>query len=755
MAPRKTTPSTLQRVRRVLLLGLLVFVGALVGLYLFGRRPAGAPPAADREQTPASPEVTIIGNKFRYEVTEDGEKLFDIEADRLLSDESDLYILEGVKISMRREDGREYSITADSGTYRLEVNEATLEGNVVLTGSNGLRLETEGLELSRRGRLVISSAPVAIAMGETYRGRAARLEVFFPRNRIVLAGRVTLETAPGVEPRSSLSARRTVFFRDTHNFLAEGRVELKRENDTLKARRLSLNFDDQDRKILFAQANWQVRATLHRLDDEGETIGLYDVAGDELSIVFDEETGDPERLEIGSPDGAPARLSSTDTEGVARIMTADYLWGTFEAGRLRVAQGLGGVVVDEANAATPGNVLRHVASDSADASYDETGVLGLLSLDGGVRYEEGDLVAEGDRLTAHGTEGVIELVGNLAWIENAEGRLEAPQLRYQRDSGRAEALGGVRAAMAAKSGPDLASDGQVEQPVRIEAARAEWTKDPETFLFDDNVRAWQGENFLVAQSLAMMDDELVADGGVRSVWHQRTSAAGGEGEPDDAGPISIAAQRMRYIEPQGRLVYEGSARIAQGGRSMSCPLLQLEMNDDQEFERMYCEGGTQIGDEEGGSQIRGNAAIYNTAESKVKILGEPVTLNQASGGTISARLMVYDFETAIAEVDSVKDEDADLFMTSSEYFQQFGVPTPVVGAPPAAGEGTLGSDPATTAGTGDPLEDPASAEPPDPQSEPAAGDATRDPTDPPAAGDTTPPTAGDDGSGDDEDGDDE
>ena len=64
------------------------------------------------------------------------------------------------------------------------------------------------------------------------------------------------------------------------------------------ARRLSLNFDEADRNILFASATWDVEAKLHRIDDEGEVTSIAEVSGDQLSVVFDEITGDPERLEI-------------------------------------------------------------------------------------------------------------------------------------------------------------------------------------------------------------------------------------------------------------------------------------------------------------------------------------------------------------------------------------------------------------------------------------------------------------------------
>jgi LPS export ABC transporter protein LptC len=677
MTARLTT-SSLQRVRRMLLFGLLVFVGTLIVLYWLGRRPPTVVPPIDAERAPDGTVVRIIGKGFRYEVSEEGEKLFDIEADRLLSDESDLFVLEGVKLTTQRDDGKEYTMTAKSGSYRLQRNEATLKGNVVLTGSGGLRLETEGLELRRHGNVVVSSAPVRIELGETYRGRANRLEVVFPRNRILLAGNVELTTAEGAYPRASLSARRTVFFRDTHSFLAEGSVEMHREEDVLRARRLSLNFDDLDRRVLFARASWDVVATLNQFDTEGVP-SVAKVAGDELSVVFNEASGDPERLEIDAPQGGLAHLEVADASGLERVMRADYLWAEFQGGRVRRAEGTGGVVVREGLSFSPNTLIRQICSDSAVAEYDATGGLDTLELRDAVSYLEADLQAGGDTLTAEGGGATLDLVGDMAWVASPDGRLEAPRIHMDREEGRARALDGVRAVLVSEGSPDLASGEDADLPVRVEARTAEWTADPRHFEFQGSVRAWQGENFLVSQTLGFEDGVLRAEGGVRSVWHERTAGDTGGERP----PVTIASLKMRYLEGQGRLVYEGDAQVAQGGRTMRCPLMQLEMNEHQEFERMYCEGGTFIGDSEQGSQINGDAAIYNTTAGKVKVMGDPVRLNQKSGGTVSARLMVYDFATAISEIDSVKDAEADLFMTSSEYFRQF-APLAAAGTVPGA-----------------------------------------------------------------------
>jgi LPS export ABC transporter protein LptC len=689
----RTTSTIVQRVRRFLLAGFLALVGSLVALYMLGRERPGRPASIDGDQAPEG-QIVQIGRGFhRFEVEEDGDKLFEIEAERLLSHESDLYVLEGVKITLVRDADSTYTITADSGSYSITLNEASLTGDVEIASSDGLSLATDGLELRRKGRVIVSSSPVRIALGGLYFGRANRLEFLFPSNRLLLAGKVEMGTTPGSFPVASLRAQRAVFFRDTHNFLAEGNVQLRRGGDTLKARRLSVNFDESDRRILFALASWDVEASLQQVDGRGIPSTAI-VAGSQLSVVFDELTGAPARLEIDSPDGATARIAVVDAAETRRALRADYVWADFVDGRLAQAQGLGGVTIDEGFRFAPRVLIRRLCSDSVDATYDATGSLTVLKLTGDVSYQEPGLQAAGAELTARGESGSVDLIGDLASVSTPEGRLEAPRIHLERAAGTAEATDGVRAEMASGSGPDLAGGGEPEAPVRVEAQRADWTAEPQSFWFQGNVRAWQEENFLVSQRLGLQEGELVADGGVRSVWHRRTKL---EDADDTAPPVTLSAAKMRYNLEEGRVVYDGNARIVQGGRSMSCPRLQLEINDEDDFERMYCEGGSQIVDADGGSNINGDAAIYNTTAGKVKVLGDPVRLSQREGGTISARLMVYDFATAIAEIESVKDEDGDLFMSSSEYFRQFGfAQSGAATLPPGTAGGAAGAvDPVT------------------------------------------------------------
>ena len=59
-----------------------------------------------------------------------------------------------------------------------------------------------------------------------------------------------------------------------------------------------------------------------------------------------------------------------------------------------------------------------------------------------------------------------------------------------------------------------------EGPVHVESQEAFWRQQPSSFLFRGDVRAWRGENLLLAPELRgdREADQLVATGGVKTLW---------------------------------------------------------------------------------------------------------------------------------------------------------------------------------------------------------------------------------------------
>ena len=88
-------------------------------------------------------------------------------------------------------------------------------------------------------------------------------------------------------------------------------------------------------------------------------------------------------------------------------------------------------------------------------------------------------------------------------VTSDRGRIEAPRMVYNTDQQIVNARGGVRALLqkveeTALAGTPLAKG---EGPVHVESQEAFWRQQPSSFMFRGDVRAWRGDNLLLAPEL--------------------------------------------------------------------------------------------------------------------------------------------------------------------------------------------------------------------------------------------------------------
>ena len=121
---------------------------------------------------------------------------------------------------------------------------------------------------------------------------------------------------------------------------------------------------------------------------------------------------------------------------------------------------------------------------------------------------------------------------------------------YNTDQQIVNARGGVKALLekveeTALSGTPL-SEG--EGPVHVESQEAFWRQQPSSFLFRGDVRAWRGDNLLLAPELKgdKEADQLTATGGVKTLWFPSQEQAGSAGGKAAAKPPASAASRSRW-----------------------------------------------------------------------------------------------------------------------------------------------------------------------------------------------------------------
>jgi LPS export ABC transporter protein LptC/lipopolysaccharide transport protein LptA len=649
-----------KQLRLGLLMALFAFLAAVVVLYVLGRM--GRPnetQVVDQLEGDTRGELVLSGRGFDYGVTQEGREVFHIRAGRILSDRDDNYELEEVELTMTREEGDTFELKSDRGFYNVEKQEASFIGNVRFSGPQGVELTTEGLELRDEGDLLVSSSPVEFRFLGRYSGRANRMRISPDRNLFVLAGRVEVDTLRGDAEPMSMRCKRFAFDRDTKILHAEGAVKLTRGQDTLRARRVAVHLTDDERQVKYISARWNVVGKVVQQSSDGQS-NVSNFSGRELSIDFEEGTEDPKRAELLSSGVSMASLSITDQTGLTRRIDSPTLVGEFTRGALRTARAFDPVEIVEHVSFAPETVLRTVCGGSLVAQVSDSGELHDIVVEGVVHLHQGDVQGFGDRAEADLAVGAMEIEGRPAWFFRGSDELRAPRIVYDQNEDKITAEQDVQAVVSRNSGFETEKEGSSsdeEEPIRIAAQEAVWTRYPSVVTFTGGVKAWQGENFMQADEMVGEEEtsRLTASGRVKTVVRpgkkdSPTPDSDSEKEDLPRAPLEVTADEMVYDRAEKTIVYSGNSKAIQAKRTIRCTEIHLILAEEGGFEEMSCEGSTRIEDAENGNTVTGERAVYFPDNRLIEVSGSPVVLRDAKGTTLQGRVLLYDVETGRARM---------------------------------------------------------------------------------------------------------
>jgi LPS export ABC transporter protein LptC/lipopolysaccharide transport protein LptA len=627
----------LQRIRHLLLAALAVAILGVGGLYWFGRagRDAAKLPA---DSTADHPGVSVAGEGFDYTLTQGDSKVFRIRGDRIRSDRDDNVELEGVALTFYADGGKEYTLDGRAAVYNRSTHNAHIEGPVKLSGPGGVSLETAALSLDRNGRQLQSNAPVTFQLGSDLRGEARELRAMLPREIFLLVGAVRV-SGQGARAGLELEAKRVVFERKDRMLRAEGDVTLRRGASTVTAQRLSAELSEDEKHLNSLQARWEVHAEL-RPDAAAEAgqLGSATVAGDRLAVLFDPASGSVNRVELVAEDGGVAHLETRGANGEVRRLDAPIVVSDLAAGVLQKAAASGGTRLQSEAA---DGAKRQASAASAEAFFDPRGSLATVTLAGGVTIVDDRVEARGDRAVLDESAGKAELFGKDAVAKSPRGELLAPHMVWTRANGLVHADGGVRATLQRQAAGALAGTplGGGDGPVQVEAAEALWLETPPTYSFLGAVRAWRGDNLLVADQLRGNDVEgqLTASGKVSTVWVPEAAAGGAP-----ASPIEVQAPQLVYRRAERYAEYSGGVRIAQEKRLLTCDAAKVTLGEGNRAERVTCDGKVTIDDPPANRKVEGQHADYDVAAKTITVTGEPVTLSDLVRGKAQGKQLIYD-----------------------------------------------------------------------------------------------------------------
>lgn len=657
---------------RLWVMGLLVVALAGVALVYVTRRGEDGepPPVRDAFRAEGESELVLAGEGFDYEVTDGEERLFRIRAARIVSDRGGEIALEKVQIDVERGEDDPYVVLGERAVYNVQSSSARLEGNVRASSSDGLELRSAGFELVRRGRVLESLSPVSFTIANEYTGRANGLSYHLNRNRLRLEGNVRVVSLIGGADEARLAADLLVIERQERLLRAEGNVSLTKAGSTLETTRLSLAFAEDEKTLESARADLGVSGRLRKAS--GRDLGSSTrYSGEKLLLVYDNGVYDQAELEGGKKG---AMLETVDDGGLARRMEAPYLMAEFAAGALSVARAYDGVVMTEALAFRRRTELRRICAEWVLAAFDAGGGVEELVVQNDVDYQADGIQATGERIRGalFDDRAQTTFTGSPVILRTDRGVLRAPRILYTAAEGQVEAFEGVRAEMPG-SGRFSLVGAKRELPINLTSETAQWRDAPSVFSFDGEVRAWQGESYMLAERLVGDEegDRLRAIGSVKTVIEpadDEEEPAGrdtGAAEIDDdgesrrpRGPIEVTASSLVYRRSEQLLSYVGAVRAVEIDRKLSCDTLDALLGERNRFTRLDCRGGAVIENAATGQVVRGEVAIYEPDVGKVRVTGTPVVMTNADGGRLRGPRLLYDLESGTAQIESLPRDEA-------------------------------------------------------------------------------------------------
>jgi lipopolysaccharide transport protein LptA len=197
--------------------------------------------------------------------------------------------------------------------------------------------------------------------------------------------------------------------------------------------------------------------------------------------------------------------------------------------------------------------------------------------------------------------------------------------------------------------------------VHVESREAFWRQQPSSFLFRGDVRAWRGENLVLAPELRgdKETDQLAATGGVKTLWFptpeqaRKTAGSAKKGGGTTGGrrsPIQVLATDMSYQQKAGVLVYTGNVRVDQEGKTLSCQRLEVDLDENHQAETMTCTGDAKLNDPKVGRRVEGQRAVYHVEQRQVDFFGDPVVMSDREGNQVRGKRAVYFIDDGKVEV---------------------------------------------------------------------------------------------------------
>lgn len=587
-------------------------------------------------------EPRLVATEFEDVQTIGGKIVSRIRARRTMGFESGWYTLEDVHLTMYRDGGDSYELSAPQAQFKAETKEAEAAGGVRVTSSDGVLIETETIHFD--GSRLVNRVPVRFK-ADQWEGNAGSVDFNLTSERLRLGDglRGTLRsTAPG-SPPVAIRANEASFDRMAGEALFRGDVVVTRAADTMATETITARFDKERQELSALEGCCGVVMTIapgsSLAPQAGSTVVraerfFSDIGpGGEIRAVYAQGGGSAAVADLAGP---PARRVEAQE---FRVVFGDRGVSQLEAS--------GNAVITET-----GPTPRTVRAAKMITWFDPVnGKPASAQLEGNLQYSDARNKATAQKATFDFVADRVLLLsvpGALPAVTTDAQSLTAQQIEANPKSGIVRANGSVKARFVSGRGSSTFGGSGIfpesESPVFVNSDSLVLQQKEQLALFSGQVRAWQDDNILLANEMRVEQagGSLTASGNVRAVLYNA-------GQRESRSPVKASASTLTARRGEKTARLQDEVRIDDQGRTLSASSAEFLFGADDQLERVEATGSVEVSEKAAGRKGTGERLLYRVPQKMIHLEGSPATVSDPQG-TVKGSEIVFDLARDRVEV---------------------------------------------------------------------------------------------------------
>jgi lipopolysaccharide transport protein LptA len=582
------------------------------------------------------------GVAFHDVQTIGGRVVSEIVAARVVSFESGWTTLEGVTLTLYRENGLTYVIGCPSAQFNSTTKAAEAKGGVRVTSSDGIEIKTA--EVHYDGTRLTNDIPVEFRV-DRWIGKAGALDLDVAGETLKLHKSVdaTMTAAtPAEEPMHLRSSEG--FFKRRENLVEfKDQVHLDRGPDSLAADFMVGRFTQDRKQLIGLEGTGNCKIVTAANAAPGEDFGGRK-----------EITADGFNTEVG-PDGRISAINAVSTGNMVHAILDGPPQRDIVSRGFRVA--LANRAVSEIRADWQvvmkelGPEPRQINAEHVTVWFDQaTRRARAAYLEGAFRYTDPKTTASAFRANYDITGDKIILTTDPGWQATvvSDGQtIKAKQIEFSPRAGTARASGAVIAQLVSRgkgAGPsaDATNIFPSGKPVFVNADELTMRQAQKLAQFTGNVKAWQESNTILADEMQVQGngEAVTARGNVRTTMYNTAADTAKPNDPRKA-PIQSFSDQLIARRNERRIDLLGKVTLHDETRTLKSEKAALFLDENRKVQRMEAETNVSVVENATGRKGNGSRVIYHVDKKMIYMFGTPATMSDPRG-SLAGEQIVFD-----------------------------------------------------------------------------------------------------------------